>query len=227
SATATYRVRHADGHYVWLEAIARPLPGVNGGVILTSRDVTARIAAEQELAESRDALEKLVRIDSLTGLANRRQLDERLAIAITRARRHRQPLALMYLDIDHFKQVNDTLGHAAGDAVLRGFAQRLISNVRASDLVARLGGDEFVILVEDAGLPGSAEVIARKLIAAMAIPIDADGTPVASTTSIGIAFSSNAPDSEALMAGADAALYSAKDAGRNTYRMVTIDPPPA
>lgn len=225
--TATYRVMHADGRYVWLEAIARPLPGADAGVIMTSRDVTARIAAEQELAASRAALETLVRIDSLTGVANRRQLDERLALATTRARRHRQPLALMYLDIDYFKRVNDTLGHAAGDAVLRGFAQRLTSNVRANDLVARLGGDEFVILVEDAALPASAEVIARKLIAAMASPIDADGAPVAATTSIGIAFSTNGPDAEALMAGADAALYSAKDAGRNMYRMITVDSPAA
>ncbi len=226
-AMATYRVKHAHGHYVWLEAIARPLPGADAGVIMTSRDVTARVVAEQELAESRAALEALVRIDSLTGVANRRQLDERLALAIIRARRHHQPLALMYLDIDYFKRVNDTLGHAAGDAVLRGFAQRLTSSVRASDLVARIGGDEFVILVEDAGLPGSAEVIARKLIAAMATPIDVDGAPVAATTSIGIAFSTNGPDAEALMAGADAALYSAKDAGRNTYRMITVDTPAA
>lgn len=224
---ATYRVKHEDGRYLWLEAIARRLPGADAGVIMTSRDVTARVAAEHELASSREALEKLVRIDSLTGLANRRQLDERLTLAITRARRHSQTLALMYLDIDYFKRVNDTLGHAAGDAVLRGFAQRLTSNVRASDLVARLGGDEFVILVEDAGLPGSAEVIARKLITAMATPIDADGTPVAATTSIGIAFSNNGPDAEALMAGADAALYSAKDAGRNTYRMITLETPAA
>ncbi|MDQ3039205.1 MAG: GGDEF domain-containing protein, partial [Pseudomonadota bacterium] len=189
----------------------------------TSRDVTARVAADVALAESRDALERLVRIDSLTGVANRRQLDERLALAMTRARRRPQPLALIYLDVDHFKQVNDTLGHAAGDAVLRGFAQRLVSNVRGGDLVARLGGDEFVILVEDAGLPDSAEVIARKLIATMASPIDADGTPVHATTSIGIAFSSTGTDAQALMAGADAALYSAKDAGRNTYRMLTVD----
>lgn len=127
----------------------------------------------------------------------------------------------MYLDIDHFKPINDNYGHAVGDEILRVFAQRLHTNVRSTDLVARLGGEEFAVIVEDADLLEAAEIIARKLIAKMPAAIPVEGAYLRITTSIGIAFSSLPTDATALMSAADSALYQAKKAGRNTYRMAS------
>ena len=228
--TAIYRVLHKDGHYLWVESIAQAIPSTahdgTMDIIFAARDISRRVAAEQALEASRRELEILARVDSLTGLANRRQFDERLALALTRLHRLGLPVALMYLDIDHFKQINDGFGHAAGDEVLRTFARRLTCCVRAGDLVARLGGDEFVVLIEDAALPEAAAVIARKLLAAMGAGIPVDASTVAATTSIGIAFSTSTTSSQQLMEAADAALYTAKKAGRNTYRVVTVDGAP-
>lgn len=226
--TAIYRMRHKDGHYVWMEAAARPIPSAEGDttdLIFSGRDVSQRVAAEQALQASRDELEALARLDSLTGLANRRQFEERLTHALGRSRRHGQAVALMYMDVDHFKQVNDSYGHAAGDEVLRVFGQRLSACVRSGDLVARLGGDEFVVLIEDLTAPEIAEAIARKLIAAMGENIVVEGTTLHVTTSIGIAYSLHPAVSKTLAAAADAALYAAKHAGRNTWQLLVTDDP--
>jgi diguanylate cyclase (GGDEF)-like protein/PAS domain S-box-containing protein len=229
ASTAIYRMRHKDGHYVWIEAVSRPLPSESGDgtidIIYSGRDVSLRIAAEQALLASQRELETLARVDSLTGLPNRRQFDERLALAAARSQRPGLPVALLYLDIDHFKQINDSHGHGVGDQVLRMFAKRLAGCVRAADLAARLGGDEFVVLVEDALLPEAAEIIARKLIAIMATDIVVDGTRVRATTSIGIAYCRFRTNAEDLMAAADAALYRAKEAGRNTWQLVSVEGP--
>ncbi|MEP6906574.1 MAG: diguanylate cyclase [Pseudoxanthomonas sp.] len=227
--TAIYRLRHKDDHHVWMEQVARPIPSEHGeatDLIFAGRDITKRVGAEQALQASRRELELQARVDSLTGLANRRQFDERLALALTRSRRHGFALALMYMDIDYFKQVNDTLGHAAGDEVLRVFGQRLNGCVRAGDLVARLGGDEFVVLVEDLGSPAAAELIARKLIEVMGESLSINGSSLVVTTSIGIAYSSHPAVATALMSSADAALYTAKREGRNRYQLVMTDETP-
>lgn len=228
--TEVYRLRHKDGHYVWVEAASRPIPSADRegelDIIYSGRDVSRRIAAEQALEASRRELERLVRVDALTGLANRRQFDERVSLAIERLRRHEFPIALICLDVDYFKGINDTYGHAAGDQVLCAFAQRLSENVRAIDLPARLGGDEFVVLVEDASLPEAAEAIARKLVEAMRRPIAVDGAELKVTTSVGIAYASAPTDAKALMLAADAALYAAKKAGRDRYCIKPIDGPP-
>jgi diguanylate cyclase (GGDEF)-like protein/PAS domain S-box-containing protein len=225
--TSTYRVRHKDGHYVWIEAVTQPIPSADQDgvmdIIYSGRNVSRRITAEQALQASQRELEAMARVDSLTGLANRRQFDERLALALTRSRRRRQAIALMYMDIDHFKQVNDSRGHAAGDVVLRVFGQRLAACVRSGDLAARLGGDEFVVLVEDAAAPADAEAIARKVIANVADGITFDRTTLHVTTSIGIAFCPDASGAQALTSAADAALYAAKEAGRNTWRLVVME----
>jgi diguanylate cyclase (GGDEF)-like protein/PAS domain S-box-containing protein len=225
--TAIYRMRHKQGDYVWMEVVARPIPGDAGAsdIILAGRDITKRVFAEQALQASRRELEVQARLDSLTGLANRREFDERLGLALGRSRRQGSAVALMYMDIDHFKRVNDGHGHAAGDEVLRVFGQRLGACVRSGDLVARLGGDEFVVLIEDLSAPETAEAIAAKLIEAMSEGIAVEGTVLHVTASIGIAYSAHPAVTKTLMAAADAALYAAKSAGRNTWQLLPTDNP--
>ena len=172
------------------------------------------------LKDAEHELERLLRHDPLTGLANRFSFNERLELAIARSHRAYRSIALLYLDIDRFKSINDTLGHAAGDAVLCEFARRLRDSVREVDLVARLGGDEFVVLLDDVDVPGVAQMIARKLMAKLNDPIVIEGHECIVTASIGIAFQRHpVPGADALMQLADNALYEAKAAGRNTFRM--------
>lgn len=223
-----YRLRHKNGHYVWMEVAARSIPGAEGDttdIIFAGRDISKRVAAEQALQASRKELEAQAHLDPLTGLANRRQFEDRLTLALGRSRRQGQAVALMYMDIDHFKQVNDGYGHAAGDEVLRVFGQRLGACVRSGDLVARLGGDEFVVLVEDLAAPETAAGIARKLIAAMAEGIEVEATTLHVTASIGIAYSMHPAVSKTLTIAADMALYAAKKAGRNTFQLLVTDDP--
>lgn len=226
--TSTYRVRHKEGHYVWIEAVTRTIPSTAGegfDLIYAGRDVTRRVIAEQALEANRLELRRLALVDTLTGLANRRQFDERLALALARLQRHGTPTSLMFLDIDHFKRINDTYGHAAGDEILRVFAHRLLNCVRNSDLAARLGGDEFVVLIEDAAVPEAAEAVARKLIATMNQDVVIDGTTIRVTTSIGIAYTHVATDAATFMSVADAALYHAKRE-RNTFHIESVTAPP-
>lgn len=220
--TASYRMRHKQGHYVWMEADARPIPSVEEDaidIIFAGRDITERVIADEALRASRRELETQARVDSLTGLPNRRQFEERLALAPNRSRLHDCGLALMYIDIDLFKKVNDGHGHAAGDEVLRVFGQRLSACVRAGDLVARVGGDEFIVLVESLSSPASAEAIARKLMVAMTESIAMDGVALQVTASVGIAFSRRPEMVSTLTCLADAALYAAKRSGGNTWRL--------
>lgn len=188
--------------------------GSVNGYYAVSFDIT-------ELKQAQAELQRLARHDPLTGVANRYYFVERLEQALARSRRSGHPVALLYLDIDHFKRINDTLGHAAGDAVLREFAQRLREGVRDVDLAARLGGDEFVVVLEEAGAPEAAQAVAEKLLGRMEAPIPIEGmTPVRVGTSIGIAISGHdADDVESLLNKADSALYEAKHAGRNIWRM--------
>ena len=229
--TLRYRVRSKDGYYVWMEVVIRPVPSEQEGgkydLMLAGRNITKRVAAEEALEASRRELERLSRIDALTGVANRRQLEERLPMALARLERSAYPIALMYLDIDHFKSINDTHGHAVGDKVIQAFAQRIASMVRSTDLLVRLGGDEFVILLEDAHRPMVAEVVAMKILAVMSRPIDIGTTTIVISTSIGIAFASENVVPEDLIVAADNALYAAKEGGRNQYRIELLGPNPA
>jgi diguanylate cyclase (GGDEF)-like protein/PAS domain S-box-containing protein len=187
--------------------------GSVAGFYTLSSDVT-------ELKEAQRQLGLLVRSDALTGLANRYQFNEALPLALARCKRSGLAMALIFLDVDHFKQVNDTLGHAAGDTVLKEFARRLQQTVRSTDTVARLGGDEFVVILEGLHSDEEPKIVARKILAGIDRPFDIDGRPSRVTTSVGVAFhTSDSEGASDLLARADAALYHAKAAGRNAYHL--------
>ncbi len=179
-------------------------------------DITDRKRAEQELRY-------LANYDTLTGLPNRTLLGERLAHALIRARRHGSKVGVLFLDLDRFKHVNDSLGHAAGDRLLKAAAARLINSVRDSDTVARLGGDEFTVVVEDLADQAHAERVAQKLIDAFSAPLDIDGrSEVVISPSIGISiYPDHGQVPTDLLKFADTAMYQAKERGRNTYQTYT------
>jgi diguanylate cyclase (GGDEF)-like protein/MYXO-CTERM domain-containing protein len=156
--------------------------------------------------------------DSLTGLPNRALFYDRLTMAMARCRRSNNLMALLYVDIDNFKAINDNLGHAAGDELLRSFAQRLSQCVRASDTVARLGGDEFTVILENLSSRETALSVVDKLMTATRRPFGIGGNDVQARASIGIAyFTDKEIEADALIKQADAALYRAKERGRNDY----------
>jgi len=178
-----------------------------------------RLLHEAQRNNSR-MLESLALHDPLTGLANRRLVVDRIMTALTQVRRSKGSMAVMYLDLDGFKQINDTLGHGAGDALLRTIAGRLKKTVREEDTVARLGGDEFVIALPHIRSAGDAEKMAMKVIDAVSQPCDIEGQTVCMTTSAGIGiYPAHGQDVETLMKSADMALYEAKRAGKNSYRI--------
>jgi diguanylate cyclase (GGDEF)-like protein len=154
--------------------------------------------------------------DALTGLPNRRQLDARLEQFLRRATRQDHKFAVLFLDLDHFKSINDSMGHVLGDRVLRTVAQRLVECVRPGDLVTRFGGDEFIVLVGNVTHPGVAVNIARRIRRVMKTPIEVDRKQFVLSASIGIALSSPCRGTpERLVQVADQAMYRAKSRGRN------------
>src|SRR5687767_1612286 len=177
-----------------------------------------------EAREHARLLESMALQDPLTGLANRRLLPERVWMAIAHARRNKSAMAVLYLDLDGFKDVNDTLGHAAGDQLLRVVAARLVAVVREEDTVARIGGDEFMIaLWHVIGLEDTA-MVASKLIHAVSQPYRIEEQSVTVTVSVGGSiYPAHGEDADALMKNADLALYEAKRAGKNTYRLASGD----
>ena len=165
-------------------------------------------------------LESLALKDPLTGLANRRLLAERMSMALDHARRNQSVLALVYLDLDGFKQVNSTLGHAAGDGLLKMVAARLLATVREEDTVARLGGDEFILGLWHLSDAEDAATVASKAIEALSRPYDIEGQTVSVTASAGIAiYPVHGEDADTLMRNADVALYESKRSGKNAYRI--------
>lgn len=191
---------------------------VIGAFLILQRRANIRLAASNaRLREAEQQLEREARFDALTGLANRREFERRLATTLADALREGGRIALLFLDIDRLKQVNDTHGHAAGDALIRAFAERLTRSAGADTLVARVGGDEFVVLLAPADAT-AAEAAAERICATMAEPLPVDGHTLSPGTSIGIAVSQADSDPDRLMRAADRALYAAKSAGRNTWR---------
>ncbi|MGE5259424.1 MAG: putative bifunctional diguanylate cyclase/phosphodiesterase, partial [Actinomycetota bacterium] len=180
--------------------------------------IASRRIRERWLAE--DQIHHLALHDSLTGLPNRLQFHQHLDRAVARAKRHGQLMAVFGLDLDRFKDVNDTMGHATGDALLEEVAARLKESVRESDLVGRLGGDEFAIVAEDLAAPEDAMRLARRVCTALGESYHVNGHELATSASIGIAIGpvDDEEPSETLLKNADLALYRAKEDGRNTFR---------
>jgi diguanylate cyclase (GGDEF)-like protein len=174
----------------------------------------------RELEQSSFAQTSLALHDALTGLPNRRLLIDRLSLSIAHARRNKTAMAVMYLDLDGFKQVNDSFGHDAGDMLLRAVATRLASAVRQEDTVARLGGDEFVIALWELDHPGSVINLVSKVIQAVSQPYCIEDRAVRITVSVGIGiYPDHGKDIETLLKSADKALYQAKRGGKNDYRV--------
>ncbi len=211
--------RRKDGEefLAWVEiAEVRDPHGERTHYVWVLDDITDKKRAEQELRY-------LANYDTLTGLPNRALLSKRLGRAIMRARRQGRRVAVLFLDLDRFKDINDSLGHAAGDRILKAAAARLLATVRAEDTVARLGGDEFTVVLEDLQDRDYAEQVARNLLKAFSAPLDIDGrSETVITPSIGISlFPDHALVPTDLLRFADTAMYAAKERGRNTCQFYT------
>ncbi|MBL8776393.1 MAG: EAL domain-containing protein [Acidimicrobiales bacterium] len=215
--TGELRVRHRDGGPRWVEARVVSLVDDRdvAGVVVNVHDITLRKLMEQEL--SHQAFH-----DVLTGLANRALFRDRVDHAVSRTVRTAEDVAVLYIDLDGFKTINDSLGHDTGDAVLVDIARRLEQAVRGGDTVARLGGDEFGVLVEPgADARRDAELVARRVLAALADPIQVQGTPLAVGASIGIAVGHAGGD--VLLRNADVAMYQAKATGKRRWVLFDDD----
>ncbi len=216
SGVETCLVR-ADGSQIWV------LQNVSLGTNAQGKDILE--ATIIDLTERKNAEEKIryqAYHDALTDLPNRALFKDRLAMAVAHAERRLRQVAVLFLDLDRFKVINDTLGHTIGDHLLQGMGERLKSCVRGEDSVARVGGDEFAILLMDLVRPADATIVAQKVLDVVAQPMTVDGHELYTTCSIGIAMSpADGVDAETLLKNADNALYRAKEAGKNNYQLCT------
>ncbi|MGK2858968.1 MAG: diguanylate cyclase domain-containing protein [Thermoanaerobaculia bacterium] len=209
------RIRRLDGTTAWLLLnLGSPSnddasPFVEGTVL----DITERKVAEAKIAHQ-------AHHDPLTGLCNRAYFIEQLERAMAMALRTSSSLGLLYIDLDEFKPVNDSLGHAAGDALLREVADRLRASVRRTDVVGRMGGDEFIVLLDSLKHDSDASLVAEKTLEAVVEPFENDGKSMRITATIGVAiFPADGDDPDSFIAAADRAMYSAKRAGKNRYAL--------
>lgn len=210
------------GRYAWFLVRGAPVRRPDGAIVHwvgTTTDIDDQKRVEQEVRASRTLLHHRVHHDPLTGLPNRLLFEDRLDVAMAAAARSGRQLALLFVDIDGFKTVNDTRGHAAGDVVLDEVARRMRSTLRGADTLARLHGDEFAAVLPEVTRPDDAHDVARALIDAVAPPIPVDGGPLRVTASVGVAlFPSDASEPRALLRCADVAMYRAKSGGKNGVR---------
>jgi diguanylate cyclase (GGDEF)-like protein/PAS domain S-box-containing protein len=204
-----------DGTQIFLENSVSPLRNKEGKIIgfrSVSRDVTEHKQYEQKLAE-------MATHDSLTGLPNRTLLSDRLTMGLALSRRSGNRLAVLMLDLDKFKAINDTMGHGVGDQLLKAVAERLTSVTRKSDTIARIGGDEFVLVLPQVSTPSDAARLAQRILDVFREPLVFDGHQLNITTSIGIAvYPEDGKEIEILLKNADTAMYRAKEQGRGAYR---------
>ncbi len=204
---------HTPEHPCWFLGVVTAMPGPGQArIVVAHENIT-------QLKQAESAIERLAYYDSLTKLPNRWLFQDRLNQTLAQARRENQLVGLVFLDLDRFKNINDTLGHSAGDELLKEVGRRLKGCIRRSDTIARLGGDEFVIILPAINQTEDATLIARKILQAFTPPVDLSGHEVFITTSIGIAiYPNDGQDSENLVRNADTAMYQAKELGRNNYQ---------
>jgi diguanylate cyclase (GGDEF)-like protein/PAS domain S-box-containing protein len=209
-------IRRKDGGARWLALSAGPLEYEGRPALLvTAFDTTERRRAEEQIRD-------LAFQDPLTGLPNRRLFSDRLQMAVAQAHRSDQRLAVLFLDLDHFKAINDSLGHSVGDQLLAEVAKRLREAVREGDTVARLGGDEFILLTPGVGRALDVATIARKVVEGLRPPFQLGGRELLVTGSLGVSvFPDDGGDVETLILNADTAMYRAKEEGRDTYQLYT------
>lgn len=218
----TYRAHDAqlfspNGSRLPVTLSCAPLPAPHRGMVVVFLD--NRVPKQLQ-----EQLQKQAITDSLTGLLNRHGFTQALQVALSRSQRTHRALALLYLDLDGFKKVNDTLGHPAGDSLLRTIAERLRHCLRDYDAIGRLGGDEFTVVLDGLTAPEDAARIAEKMLETIATPVELQGVQITISGSIGIAtFPDCADRADGLMQAADMAMYQAKNEGRNQYRFFTVE----
>jgi diguanylate cyclase (GGDEF)-like protein/PAS domain S-box-containing protein len=212
-----------DGSRVWVAIAVSLVRGASGEpryFVSVIQDISEAKRAAAALRESEEQFRQLAHYDTLTNLPNRALFYDRLKQTLALAKRNSWTVGVMLADLDHFKSVNDTRGHAVGDKLLLQVAERLAKSVRASDTVARLGGDEFAVVLSRLSAPGDVTVVAQKIIAAFHAPFQVEGRPLLATLSMGAAvYPDDGTDQDALMNNADAAMYRSKEAGRNCFRL--------
>ena len=215
-----FRIRRADGELRWIHLrtfAIRDREGLIAGIGGAMRDISAVVAQQQHLYQ-------VTHFDGLTALPNRMLLQERLTASVAMARRNDWLLGLLLIDIDRFKVINDTLGHAVGDELLQQAAMRLHACLRDSDTVGRMGGDEFAVVLPDMDSAEMAAIVARKIVEVIAEPFVIDGQELFVSASVGISlYPDDAADIDVLVRNADAAMYRAKDSGRNAYAFYTAE----
>jgi diguanylate cyclase (GGDEF)-like protein/PAS domain S-box-containing protein len=218
SSSSNWILIRRDHSEIPIEESVAPIRDREGqaiGAVIVFRDVTAGRAEAMQIAHS-------AQHDFLTGLPNRMLLNDRVTEAIALARRHTDKVAVLFLDVDGFKQINDSLGHTVGDRVLQSIATRLVRCVRESDTVSRQGGDEFVVLLSEVQRPEDAAVIARKMLQAISLAHSVDQHDLHVTISIGVSvYPDDGLDAETLITNADTAMYQAKELGRQRYQFFT------
>jgi diguanylate cyclase (GGDEF)-like protein/PAS domain S-box-containing protein len=242
AVTGERQYRRRDGAVFWCKLVGRAIDPANPleGSIWIYDDVTAEHQARQALQASRDALERAVAErtveleeakaraqhladhDPLTGLPNRRLLEDRLTQALALSQRNGRQTAVMFVDLDRFKPINDTLGHAVGDRLLKDVSQRLVNQLRVGDTVCRIGGDEFIVVLPELKRSADVAQIAQKVLDQLSQPVLVDERELVVSCSIGIAvFPDDGRDAETLIRNADAAMYHAKELGRANYQFFT------
>ncbi len=217
AGTATVRLRSAAGDHRHIEIVTENLIGVPGvdGLLLSLRDISDRRDLEERLRHQAFH-------DDLTGLPNRALFDDRLGQSLARVRRHGGRIAVIFIDLDDFKSVNDSLGHAVGDELLRTTSERLVTAMRAHDTAARLGGDEFAVLAEGVEDEAEALLLAERIQRALSAPMVVGGHRLTPTASLGVACPDGALAADEALANADVAMYAAKARGKG--RVATFEP---
>jgi len=194
------------------------------GVLGSYADITIQRKTEEELKKQKDILAHQAHHDALTGLPNRLLFNDRLGQAIEKAKRHESKVALLFIDLDHFKEINDSLGHDTGDKILKEMTTKLEETIRDEDTVARLGGDEFTVIMKDLAQGQDASFLAQKILHTLAKPINIEGNVLYVSSSIGISLYPDDGDTSAnLLKYADSAMYKAKDEGRNNFQFYSAE----